>query len=221
MRNVAPNVWQIGGLLPFSINAYLVEDVLIDCGTRFDVRLFLRSLEDRALSAVALTHVHPDHQGAAKALRERFKAPLACHSADREEMEGRRPMGPDTRAIRFSSRIFSGPPCPVDRVLKDGDRVGSLRVIHAPGHTPGHCMFYREEDGLLICGDVVANMSFVTLRPGLHQPPAFFSHDPALNRASMRRALELNPRTVLFGHGPPLRDLSMLRAFVDGIERRA
>lgn len=218
MINVARNAWRIGAFPFFSINAYLVDDILIDCGTRFETKHFLRALRGCKLSMVALTHCHPDHQGVAKAVCEHFGVPLACHELDRDAMEGRQPIGPDTLPIRISNRLISGPCFEVARPFKDGDTLDRLRVIHAPGHTPGHCMFYREEDGLLIAGDVVANMNFITLRPGFHQPPTFFSHDPVENRASIRKILEINPRMVVFGHGPPVADLRGLRAFIERLD---
>ena len=45
------------------INVYLAEDVLIDAGRRWDRRRIFAELEGVEISAVALTHVHPDHQG--------------------------------------------------------------------------------------------------------------------------------------------------------------
>ena len=218
MRNVAKNVWQITGWPANSINAYMVEDVLIDAGTRFDRRGILKSLEGVDLKMVALTHCHPDHQGAVKAVCESFHCPLACHEADRAAMEGLQPMSPASRPIRWSSRFFAGPPHPVDRNLKEGDEIAGFRVVEAPGHTMGHVMVFREEDGVAIAGDVAVNMDFLTLRPGLHEPPAFFCVDPALNRQSIRKLADLRPRLVLFGHGRPLGDGDALRRFADSLK---
>lgn len=58
-------------------------------------------------------------------------------------------------------------------------------------------------------------MNLLTLRPGLHSPPNFFCVDPAENRRSIRLIGELNPRTILFGHGPPLSDMRNLDRFLD------
>ena len=215
LNNVARNVWQLSDLLPNSINAYLVDDVLIDAGTRLAKRSFMHALFGIDLKLVALTHCHPDHQGAAKAICEFFSCDLACHEADRAAMEGREPMGPDGKMIRISSKLFSGPTHPVARVLKDGDEIAGFRVIETPGHTLGHLIFFREEDRLAIIGDVMLNMSLLTLMPGLHEPPGFFCVDHAMNRRSIRKVADLKPDTVLFGHGPPLRDGRQLQSFAD------
>ena len=218
MLNVAKDIWQVTGWPFHSINAYLVGDVLIDAGTRLHRRGILKSLAGVDVKMVAITHCHPDHQGAAAAVCEQFHCPLACHEADRPAMEGAEPMSPSTRPIRWSSRFFSGPPHRVDRNLKGDDEVAGLRVIEAPGHTRGHVMFFRERDGVVIAGDVAVNMNLLTLRPGLHEPPSFFCVDSQQNRQSIRKLAELNPRLVLFGHGPPLTDMNVLQRFAASLK---
>lgn len=219
IRNVARNVWQVCTFPPNAINAYLVEDVLIDCGTRWDAKRLLRAVGGVDLKLVALTHVHPDHQGSAKAICEKRRVPLACHEADRAAMEGREPLGPPTRPIRFSSNLMAGPPHPVDRVLKEGDEIAGFRVVEAPGHTLGHVIFFRETDRVAIAGDVATSMNLFTTLPGLHEPPKFFCVDAAINRQSIRKLAELNPEIVLFGHGPPWRDLGKLQKFAERLAR--
>jgi len=86
-------------------------------------------------------------------------------------------------------------------------------VLETPGHSPGHCSYWRSADRVLIVGDVLFGTSLLG-RPGLHEPPRALSTDPALNRESARRLAGLEPRLALFGHGPPLRDPGRLRAFV-------
>ena len=163
---------------------------------------------------VALTHAHPDHQGAAAEVCRRKGVPLACHVADVDVMEGRPRMGPPTRLVRLADQLWSGPPHPVAVRWQGGERFGDWQVIPAPGHTMGHVMFWRERDGVAIVGDVVRNAS---LRGGLGrlaETPHVFSVDPLLNRRSMRRLADLRPRLVCFGHGPVSTDLAGLEALV-------
>ncbi len=214
MVPIAPHVWQLTGFPRQMINAYLVGDVLIDALTRWDRRRLMRQLETRTISLVALTHCHPDHQGTAHAVCERFGVPLACHEADVPVMEGRAPMQPANWQLAASSRLFAGRPHSVQQVLHDGDVVAGFRVFHMPGHTPGHVIFFRDTDRLAIVGDVLANISFLTGRAGLREPPSFFSADADENRRSIRRLAELRPSTICFGHGPPLRSLSVLEQYV-------
>ena len=86
MKHLAPDLWQLRGLPPNGINVYLAEDVLIDAATRRAGRRIRRQIEDRPLSLVALTHVHPDHQGAVEEVCEARAVPLACHAEDVDAM---------------------------------------------------------------------------------------------------------------------------------------
>ena len=171
MREISPNVWQLGGFPPSAINVYLIGDVLIDAATRWAGRRILGQLGDRKLSLVALTHVHADHQGVACMICERYQIPLACHAADVPAMQGERPMVPDTFAIRVAGRIMAGPPYRVARILGVGDEIAGFRVVHAPGHTPGHIILFRDDDRVAIVGDVLNGMNLATAWPGLHEPP--------------------------------------------------
>lgn len=220
VRELAPNVWQLGGFPPNAINVYLVGDVLIDAATRWAGRRIVRQLGDRKLSLLALTHVHPDHQGAARTICQRYGVGLACHAADRSAMEGRQPMQPDNFFIRCSTRLWSGPAHSVARVLEEGDELADFRVVHTPGHTAGHIVLFREADRVAIVGDVLNGMNLATTWPGLHEPPAFFSIDPSENRRSIRRLADLRPRLLCFGHGPPLIDMKKFERFVKRVEAK-
>src|SRR5215213_6851442 len=167
MRQVAKGVWQLHGFPADGFNVYLAGDVLIDAGTRWARSRVLRQLPGHKLSLMALTHVHPDHQGSAAAVCQRYRVPLACHEADVPFMEGRAPMVPRNRLLRLGERFWAGPPLPVGRVLRDGDEVAGFRVVHTPGHTPGHVVYFRESDRLAIAGDLLVNISFLTFSEGL------------------------------------------------------
>lgn len=214
MKEVARGVWQLAGFLPDVINVFLIEDVLIDTATRWGRSPLLRQLRSRPPRLIALTHAHPDHQGLAHVLCEHFRVPLACHEADVPVMEGRTPMVPRTLRCRLGDFLMSGPPHPVGQVLREGDEVAGFRVIHTPGHTPGHIAFFRPSDRLAIVGDLLRNFNFWTGRPRLEEPPAYFSVDAALNRRSIRKLAALEPEVVCFGHGPPLRRPELLQRFV-------
>ncbi|HEV3117862.1 MAG TPA: MBL fold metallo-hydrolase [Gemmataceae bacterium] len=213
MHKIAKGVWQLSGFPRDLFNIYLAEDVLIDAGTRWARGRILSQVRGRPVRMVALTHCHPDHQGCAKAICEKFDIPLACHEADLLMVEGRAPMQPYNRILKLGLRVWAGPPYPVARVLHDGDEVAGFRVIHAPGHTAGHVMFFRESDRVLIAGDVLANIHFITGKPGLRQPPAAFCVDAAENRRSIQKLIDLDPKVVCFGHGPPLREVEQLQRF--------
>jgi len=220
MRQIVPGVWQLAGSPRDMFNVYLMQDVLVDAGTRWAVTRILSQLGRRRLSMVALTHCHPDHQGAAAALCERFRVPLGCHAADVPAMEGRAPMLPDNFIMRLGLRFWAGPPMRVSQVLQDGDEVAGFRVVHAPGHTPGHCIYFREADRVAIAGDVLANIHFFSGEPGLREPPPFFSVDRQQNWQSIQSLAALRPRVVCFGHGPPLTEPQALDDFAAYLAKR-
>jgi glyoxylase-like metal-dependent hydrolase (beta-lactamase superfamily II) len=98
--------------------------------------------------------------------------------------------------------------------LQEGEEVAGFRVVHAPGHTPGHIIFFLEEDRVAIIGDVLNGMNLWTAWPGLHEPPSFFCTDVTENRRSIRRLAELERRLLCFGHGPPLSDMNKFHRFL-------
>jgi glyoxylase-like metal-dependent hydrolase (beta-lactamase superfamily II) len=218
MKNLAPGVWRLKQFPAPSVNVYMAEDVLIDAGTRWDRHRIFAELEGREISMVALTHVHPDHQGVAKDVCEARGVPLACHADDVDAMEGRRPVqeaAPDNFFNKLIARLWEGPPYKVERVLGEGDEVAGFRVVHAPGHARGEVVYFRDSDRVAICGDVVRHMSYATGRPLLAEPPEIFTYDPAENRRSIRRLAELNPTLILPGHGPAITDIAAFQRFAD------
>jgi hydroxyacylglutathione hydrolase len=217
LKYLAPGVWRLKQLPVPSINVYLAGDVLIDAGRRWDRRRIFAEIEGREISMLALTHVHPDHQGVAKDICQAREIPLACHADDVEAMEGRRPIqeaAPRNLCNRLIKRFWQGPPREVDRVLSEGDEVAGFRVVHAPGHSRGEVIFFRDSDRVAICGDVIRNMSYATGLPGVKEPPGIFTYDPLENRRSIRKLAELEPRLVLPGHGPAVTDMAAFERFV-------
>jgi hydroxyacylglutathione hydrolase len=210
VKQVADGVWLLAGFPPNAINVYLVEDVLVDAGTRHAGRRILRQLRGRHVSAHALTHVHPDHQGASTKVCRTLSIPFWVPERDAAAAENPALIAetsPDHVVPRLAVRYWAGPGRRVDRVLSEGDVVAGFKVLEVPGHTPGHVAYWRESDRVLIVGDVLNNLQVMTGIPGLHEPPWFLTSDPAENRNSARRLISLEPRLVLFGHGGPLRDM--------------
>lgn len=210
-----------------AVNAYLVEHpdgdgvTLVDAGTRLWGRRLLRRVEratddaDAGLARHVLTHAHPDHQGTTARVCDRFDVPLWCGAGDRAAVEsGDLPPAGKSAVEGIIQGVMAGPACDVDGTLAEGDEVAGFAVVPTPGHTPGHVSLWRERDGLLIAGDALLNMDLRTTRVGLHEPVQRFTSDPERARDSIERLVDLEPDTVLFGHGPVLDDDGELAAFV-------
>ncbi|MBA2793127.1 MAG: MBL fold metallo-hydrolase [Thermoleophilaceae bacterium] len=172
------------------------------------------------MRAHALTHVHPDHQGASARVCRAYGIPFwvperdVAKAEDPQLMRSEQPSHP-INTVFF--KVMTGPPHHVDRALKEGDDVAGFTVLDTPGHSIGHVSYWRESDRVLVLGDVLNNMDVITMVPGLREPKPFFTPDPAENRRSIRRLAELEPALVLFGHGAPLRDHGKLSELAESL----
>ena len=88
-------------------------------------------------------------------------------------------------------------PIYVDEKVNDGDFIKSLKVIHTPGHTPGHISLFLEDQKLLFGADVLWNS---TNEGGLVIPPSYFTLDMVTAMVSVMRVSELNFEKLLLGH---------------------
>jgi glyoxylase-like metal-dependent hydrolase (beta-lactamase superfamily II) len=220
VRELAPGVWQLSGRPRNAINVYLVEDVLIDAATRRAPKRILGQLKGRKVSAHALTHAHPDHQGASSAVCDALGIPYWVGERDvplAEDLDAMRASQTPHPFNRMIMRYWCGPARKVDRPLREGDEVAGFQVLDVPGHSPGHIAYWREGDRVLILGDVLNNMDVVTGRAGLNDPKPYFTHNPQQNRESARKLAALEPKLVLFGHGAPLTDTRKFADFVAGL----
>lgn len=110
------------------------------------------------IARLVLTHSHPDHIGAARAIVETAGCTVAAHPAERAWIEDVELQARQRPVPGFTSLV--GGSVPVDRLLEDGNIVPiedglHLAVLHTPGHSPGSISFYLPQDRVLISGDAV------------------------------------------------------------------
>ena len=191
---------------PFAENCYVVHDgveaALVDPGTATEAerQAVLGYVEAAGLRVrhLLLTHAHIDHVLGCRFFAGRFGAEAAhggwqLHPADEPLLAHARVQGE-----LFGIRVDEPPP-PAHR-LAEGDEIalGSarLRVLHAPGHSPGSVCFYDEANGYVLGGDVLFQGSIG--RTDLWEG----DYDTLL--ASIREQLLVLPdETVVYpGHGP-------------------
>lgn len=102
---------------------------------------------------IFITHGHLDHAGAAKEMAEILRVPIeGPHKGDKFWLDG---LEEYAKMMQFPpTRTFTP-----DRWLEQGDTVSfgdvTLDVLHCPGHTPGHVVFYHPESQLAWVGDVL------------------------------------------------------------------
>ena len=151
--------FEIIPVTPFEQNCSLVwceatgSAALVDPGG--DVDLLLAEVEKAGvrLEKLLLTHAHVDHVGGTLAIARRLNLPiLGPQEGDAFWLD----------ALPDQARMYGFPPAEAfrpDHWLHDGDTVelGELRfqVIHCPGHTPGHVVFYEPESRHAFVGDVL------------------------------------------------------------------
>jgi glyoxylase-like metal-dependent hydrolase (beta-lactamase superfamily II) len=120
-----------------------------------DIPRILAAVERRGLEVerILVTHGHIDHAGGVVELSERLSVPVeGPHEEDRFWIDGM----PQQARMFGVSEVRSFVP---DRWLKQGDsvRLGQveMQVLHCPGHTPGHVVFFSDAARLAVVGDVL------------------------------------------------------------------
>jgi glyoxylase-like metal-dependent hydrolase (beta-lactamase superfamily II) len=171
---------------------------------------------DRILSALAhigvqplrvkriiLTHHHWDHVGGLWELKRRTGAEIIAHARDADYISGKRPR---RAPRRFTGRVMytlmglvgarSLQNVEVDQQVSDGERIGSLTVVHTPGHTPGHLCLLR--DDYLFSGDLL-----LATAGAFRETSHIFTADVPTSRASIRKVAQLEFQVILSSHNPP------------------
>ena len=146
---------------PFGENSFIISDetgecIFVDPGFFYDeehdeVRDYIKTNNLKPVK-ITNTHCHFDHIMGVEFVRNEFKIPFLAHVNDAFWVE---------KAID-QSNMFGfemNPVLPADALLIENDFVEfgntKLKIIHVPGHSPGHVVFYCESDHKLIAGDVL------------------------------------------------------------------
>ena len=150
------------------VYSYLIAgetNTLIDTGVAgCETRIFeyIRSIgrDPSEISLIILTHSHPDHIGAARAIRESTGCSVAAHPAERAWIEDVELQNQERPVPGFTTLV--GGPVPLDFELDGGvtidiDGTGKyeVEVMHTPGHSAGSISLFLPGNGALFSGDVI------------------------------------------------------------------
>jgi hydroxyacylglutathione hydrolase len=183
----------------FSQNGYVAwcddtgQCVIVDPGaTALDMVAAIKAGAGE-VTAVLLTHAHLDHVEGLGVIRDYTDAPVYLHPADREMFDN---LPAQAAMFGLSSPELDAP----EREFEDGGSIGLgesvFKVIHTPGHSPGHVILHAENDALAFVGDLIfaGSVGRTDLPGGDYQ---------ALFRNIREHVLTMPGDTRLFtGHGP-------------------
>lgn len=215
---IAPGVYSLSTTKGFNVHAFLVDrgDGLLLIDTLFDpaptiitdyIHRLGHTISD--LYTIVLTHAHRSHLGGLAALKEQSGATVYAHAWEMDIIAGERkaqavswrpqdPLVTYHYQVGNNLSLSSHPPCRVDRAVEDGDKLGPLEVIHAPGHSPGHLAFYLREQRVLFTGDaVVTSPKFMGGWPG-------FTLNALQQATTLHRLATYDVDIVAVGHGEPI-----------------
>ncbi|NVJ68818.1 MAG: MBL fold metallo-hydrolase [Alphaproteobacteria bacterium] len=130
-----------------------MEGAFVDPGGEAEKLLAAAKQLGVQITKTLLTHGHLDHAGGAKDIKEKLGLPIVGpHKDDKFWLD----------QIEEHAANYNMPGlrcCEPDEWLNDGDEVTvgnvTLQVLHTPGHTPGHVVFYEPTHKVAFVGDVL------------------------------------------------------------------
>ena len=139
----------------FAINEETHELLVIDPGASAKQLAERIRQEGCTPVAILLTHGHFDHATGAEELAQEFDIPIYIYEDDKATLED-----PEMNVSYMMGRelVFHA-----DKFLKDEQEIDlagfHIRVLHTPGHTPGGCCYYMEQEDVLFSGDTLFRTS--------------------------------------------------------------
>jgi len=222
LEEVADGVWLMRGDLKRGMNVYFVRGpdgwfIQYDAGTKSMARANRKVVAELGgVERLVLSHAHADHRGAAS----RLGAPVWCHPDEVADLGSPAHATPymDLSKLEFAPvrRIapmmlawWDGGPVTPAGTLAEGDRVAGFEVIHFPGHAPGLIGLWRESDRVALVSDTIYLIDSARFKPlpagEAEVPHPAWGWNHAKAKESVLKLAALKPRTVLAGHGDPLR----------------
>ena len=192
------------------VNAYLIREddglTLVDTMLPGSAKSILGAAErlGAPIKRIALTHAHGDHIGSLDALAAALPgAEVLISERDERLLRKDKTMDPGEPPSKLRGG-YPGAKTRPSHTLQPGDMVGSLEVIAAPGHTPGHVAFLDRRDGTLLAGDAYTTLGGVATTAKFVMPfplAAMSTWDGPTELESARALRALEPNRLAPGHG--------------------
>lgn len=199
----------------FPVNCYLVEEddslTLIDAALPYSAKKILKAAKkiNKPITRILLTHAHDDHVGALDKIKQLLPGvPVHISSRDARLMSGDITLDPNEPDTPIRGGVPKNLKTRADILLQNGDQIGSLIAIAAPGHTPGSMAYFDTRSRTLIAGDAFQTRGGMAvtgqLRP-LFPFPAMATWNKETALQSAHKLLEYNPSLLAVGHGKMLK----------------
>lgn len=202
------NVFQLTRLGAF--NCYLVREAdgltLVDTGLAGSADGILAAAQQvgQPIKRITLTHAHGDHVGSLDVLANKLPGVGLVYGARTAVfLSGNRTLHANEPQAKLRGS-FVASSTQATRLVQDGDTVGSLRVVAAPGHTPDHIAFWDSRDGTLIAGDAFQTKGGLAVAGQLRWLfpfPAMATWHKETAVTTGQKLLTLNPAWLAVGHG--------------------
>ncbi len=185
----------------YATTALITENrlVLVDTSAENDAKTILRYMDKakvkpRDLTAIFITHVHPDHIGGLAAIKRDSPAKVVASKIESDFIA--------------KHRVYDGPPgaqsqkqpgTPCDVVLEDGQAFDGIKLVFTPGHTRGSASFLDDARSLCFVGDAARNEG------GVQPMDDQYNVDPKQHRESIKKLARFSFENAVFGHGAPIK----------------